>query len=96
MKRKETLHISNIIPQVLQNNHLNSKLNETKIVTSWNTVVGKQIAHYTKSIYIKGGILYVSLTSSIVRGELSMSREILIEKLNNITGKSTIKDIIFK
>lgn len=96
MRKKETLHISEIIPDVLRQQRIDVKLDETTVASGWESVVGKQMAAYTKSVYVRGGILYVEMTSSVARGELSMSRNVLIEKLNALTGHKTINNIVFR
>ena len=54
------------------------------------------MAKYTKKVYVSKGVLYVEVTSSVARNELVMNRSILIERLNEITGSETIKEIIFR
>jgi len=58
--------------------------------------VGKAISSRTDKVYIRDGVLYVHLKSSIVRNELMMIREALREKLNNQAGEEIIKEIILK
>ena len=54
------------------------------------------MAKYTKRVYINNRIMYVEVTSSVARNELSMNRSTLLEKLNAETGRETIIDIIFR
>lgn len=96
MERRKTVHISEIIQELLKKNNIKSKLDETTITQKWEEVVGKPMSRYTKKAYISKGILYVEVISSVARNELVMNRSILIERLNTITGNETIKDIIFK
>ena len=49
-----------------------------------------------KSEDIKNQILYVHLTSSVLRQELMMGREILVRNLNNHVGATVITNIIFR
>lgn len=96
MERRKTIHISEIIQEILNKSNLKGRLDETTISQKWEEVVGRPMAQYTKNVYVSKGILYVNVTSSVVRNELMMSRTTLIEQLNAITGNKTITDIIFK
>lgn len=96
MERRKTIHISEIIQEILNKSNLKGRLDETTISQKWEEVVGRPIAQYTKNVYVSKGILYVNVTSSVVRNELMMSRTTLIEQLNAITGNKTITDIIFR
>ena len=96
MERRKTIHISEIIQEILNKSNLKGRLDETTISQKWEEVVGSPMAQYTKNVYVSKGILYVNVTSSVVRNELMMSRTTLIEQLNAITGNKTITDIIFR
>lgn len=76
--------------------NLGDKLREVGVIESWESIVGKAIASRTSKIYIRDGILFVHLKSSIVRNELMMLREALREKLNNQAGIELIKEIVLK
>lgn len=76
--------------------NLGDKLREVGVIESWESIVGKAIASRTSRVYIREGILYVHLKSSIVRNELSMLREALREKLNSQAGTELIKEIVLK
>jgi len=54
------------------------------------------VANRTEKISIKEGKLYVYLKSSVVRNELFMMREKLLEELNKRAGEELIKEIILK
>jgi len=75
---------------------MESPLNEYRLIQSWNEVVGPAIARYTGDMYIKNQILYVHLTSSVLRQELMMGRELLVKNLNNKVGAQVIVNIIFR
>ena len=97
MERRKTVHISEIIQEILKNNKtLKGKLDETTITQKWEEVVGVAMARYTKKVYVSKGTLFVEVTSSVARNELFMSRSVLIERLNSLTGNETIKDIVFR
>ncbi len=95
MKRNNTEQIGDILRQFLRQEGLESPLNEYRLIESWKDVVGPAIARYTSNLYIKNQTLHVHLTSSVLRQELMMGRELLIRNLNKTVGSQVIVDISF-
>ena len=95
MKRNNTEQIGDILRQFLRQEGLESPLNEYRLIESWKDVVGPAIARYTSNLYIKNQTLHVHLTSSVLRQELMMGRELLIRNLNKTVGRQVIVDISF-
>ena len=54
------------------------------------------ITRYTTNLFIKNQVLYVSLSSSVIRQELMMGREMLIRNLNAQVGSQVIVNIVFR
>ena len=71
-------------------------LDSLKIIKGWNAVVGPFIAQYTRDLYIKEGVLFVSLTSDSLRNELYYSKAVLRKNLNDIVGRELLTDIVFR
>lgn len=81
--------------KLLRQEGLETPLNQHRLVESWKDVVGPVIYRYTTNIYIKNQTLYVQLSSSVIRQELQMSREMLVRNLNSQVGAQVISDIMF-
>lgn len=96
MRRSKTISLAEAIQDYIKEMNLGPKLKEISILSSWEEMVGKAISSRTEKVYIRDGVLYVHLKSSIVRNELIMIREGLREKLNNQVGEEIIKEIILK
>ncbi len=96
MRIKQTQNIKEIITVILQQNNLEGKLAEVRLIRAWEELLGKTIARYTKRLYIKNKILYVSVSSSVVRNELLLIRDELMKKLNETAGNEIIHKIILK
>ena len=82
MKRNNTEQIGDVLRQFLRQQGLETPLNEYRLVDAWKDVVGPVITRYTTNLFIKNQVLYVSLSSSVIRQELMMGREMLIRNLN--------------
>lgn len=96
MKKNEAEHIGDMIRKFLRQNGLESPLNEYRLVQAWKDVVGPAISRYTSNLYIKNQTLYVHLTSSVLRQELMMGRELLVRNLNAKVGAQVIVNIVFR
>jgi len=96
MRKRNTELLRDIIGQVLKNNHLDKKLYEKHILDAWPKILGENIKQYTSDLTIKNKILYVTLTSSVLRHDLFISRTEIKNSLNSEVGVEVIKEIIFR
>ena len=95
MKRTNTLSIRQVIGDVLDEYKISDKLKEARVISAWPEVLGP-LAKSTDKLYIKNGVLFVNLTSSVIRNELSMMRSALVKALNEKAGGIVITDIVFR
>ena len=96
MKRNNAEQIGDVLRQFLRQQGLETPLNEYRLVDAWKDVVGPAITRYTTNLFIKNQVLYVSLSSSVIRQELMMGREMLIRNLNAQVGSQVIVNIVFR
>ena len=96
MKRNNAEQIGDVLRQFLRQQGLETPLNEYRLVDAWKDVVGPVITRYTTNPFIKNQVLYVSLSSSVIRQELMMGREMLIRNLNAQVGSQVIVNIVFR
>jgi len=96
MRKKNTELLSDVIRQVLKEQHLDKPLYEKRLIDAWPFVLGSNIMQYTSDLNIKNKVLYVSLTSSVLRHDLFMSREEIKKSLNKQVGAEVIVDIVFR
>jgi predicted nucleic acid-binding Zn ribbon protein len=96
MRRSKTISLAEAMKDYIREMNLGDKLSEVGVINSWEETVGKAIATRTSKLYIKDHVLYVHLTSSVVRNELLMLRQTLKEKLNEKAGSEVIKEIVLK
>lgn len=97
MKRKNSQTIGEVLRDFFeQNSLLREKILEIRVQRAWGEVLGPMVMQYTRSTYIREHVLYVSLTSSVLRSELSMCRERLVKSLNEYAGSEVIRDIVIR
>ncbi|MFR9166147.1 MAG: DUF721 domain-containing protein [Dysgonomonas sp.] len=97
MRRKNTETIGEVLQEFFeQNEQLRIKIAESRVLSGWGRILGVTVASYTTDIYIRNNMLYVHLSSSVLRNELIMAKDRLIKGLNDYAKLVIVKDIIFK
>ena len=96
MRRKNTEKLNEILAQVLKQNHLDEKLYETRVIQSWSAVLGDNIMRYTTAIYFNKKKLFVTLSSSVLRHELFLTRDEIKNSLNKYVGADVVIEIVFQ
>ncbi|HLP72795.1 MAG TPA: DUF721 domain-containing protein [Bacteroidales bacterium] len=96
MRRSKTISLAEALDDYIKAMNIGDRLSEASVLNSWNEIVGKAISSRTTRIYIRDHVLYVHLSSSVVRNELLMLRQALMEKINAKAGKAIIKEIVLR
>lgn len=94
MRKTNEQPLKEVIHELLSKYKLQEKLNEARLINSWETLMGKVIAKRTKELYLKDKKLFIKLTSSALRQELSFSKEKIITLLNDGVGEKVIEDVV--
>ncbi len=95
MKSSNEQTLKEAIFQLLKTYKLQDGINETKIINSWESIVGKMITNHTENIYIRNKKLYLKLDSPALKNELSFAKTKLIKSLNDIVKQQVIEEIVF-
>jgi predicted nucleic acid-binding Zn ribbon protein len=95
MKFSSDRKLGDVIREMIETYRLEGKLNEVKVIHSWQKVVGRMIASHTKDLYIKNGRLFVKIDSPALKNELTYSRSEIADKLNQEAGGKVIEEVIF-
>ena len=96
MRRRNTQSLSEVIKEYISANKIDRKLKEIDIVEGWENLLGKTISHYTRNIYIRNRILYVDISSAVVKNELFLMRDEICRKINERAGDKIIDRIVFR
>ena len=97
MKREfEVRKVNSILSNLIENSSLKGGLNNIKIQTIWKKTMGDNINSYTSEITLKKHTLYVNLSSSVLREELSYGKEKIIKLLNEELNAEIIRKIILR
>jgi predicted nucleic acid-binding Zn ribbon protein len=96
MRKSNTQPIGDVLKEYLKALKINSKLKEMHVVNHWEDLMGKSVANRTRSVFIKNKTLFVQLKSSVLRNELTMMRQSIMDKLNEQAGEKIIDKIVIK
>ncbi len=88
--------IGDILKEIIQKNKLQSGMDDIAVKEAWKNLMGNGVNSYTKNIIFKNGKLYVELTSSVLREELSLGKSKIIKIINDDLGNETVIDVIFR
>lgn len=96
MRRNNTESIGQVLKQFMEENpFIKRKIAENRAIEAWK-IVAKGAVSYTTNIYIRFDVLYVHLSSAVLRQELQMMTAPLIEKINAYAGMPIITKIVLK
>jgi hypothetical protein len=87
--------IKEVIREMLKKYELDDGLWSAKIVEAWGNSMLPAVVQRTNSINFRNGVLSVYLNSSVLKNELSMVRQDLIQQLNEALGEEVILDMQF-
>lgn len=97
MRKQESKSLGDILSEYFDDNAaLKTNLAERRAVEAWKTLLGSGVGEYTRNVYLKRNVLYVQLSSSVLRAELHMNKQNLIDKLNEAAEMDVVKDIVLR
>ncbi|UZO79938.1 DUF721 domain-containing protein [Aquimarina sp. ERC-38] len=88
--------IQDVLKDFVQENKLEKGLDDVKARDAWFAVMGTAIANYTQAIKYKNNVLYVELTSSVLREELSYGKQKIVANLNEQLQSELIQKLILR
>jgi predicted nucleic acid-binding Zn ribbon protein len=94
MRKANATPLKAAIEEFLDRYRLRDKLNQAKVIQSWDKVVGEMVAKNTSQLHIRGKILYVKVNSAALRNELLFARTKIMTALNKEVGVTVIEDIV--
>jgi predicted nucleic acid-binding Zn ribbon protein len=94
-RKSDTSSLKEVIDAMLDTYKLKGKFDESKLINSWQAMMGKPIAKRTEKMYIKDRVLFVKLNSAPLRQELTMSKSKVLEILHRDFDKDMVIDVLF-
>lgn len=96
MKQENSKIISLVIAEYIREMGLEDGLQRVRIFRTWDLVVGERVAKATSYKFYKGGILYCTINSSMIRMQLSYRKSDIIAQINKMLSANLINNIVLK
>jgi hypothetical protein len=95
-KRDGENTIGDVVKNFIETNKLQKGLDKISVKEAWFSVLGNAVDKYTTDVQLDRDTLFVQLSSSVLREELSYGKEKIILLLNKELGKDLIKKLILR
>lgn len=95
-RNAEHINLKEALGAFIEENNLTHGFNEVDVRNAWYGIMGKAIANYTTSIQFKNETLFIALSSSVLREELSYGIDKIIKNLNEELGSELIKKLVLR
>ncbi|WP_411031531.1 DUF721 domain-containing protein [Spongiimicrobium sp. 3-5] len=96
-KRKNTgIRLNEALDQFISENKLQKGMDRVNVRDAWATLMGNGVNNYTTAVELRSDTLFVSLSSSVLREELSHGKSKIIAMLNEELGKDLVKKLVLR
>jgi Dna[CI] antecedent, DciA len=95
-RRNEHISIADALKEFVETNKLEKGLDKVNVADAWAKLMGNGVNNYTTSVQFERDTLYIQLSSSVLREELSYGKEKIINLLNEELGKAIIKKLVLR
>ena len=96
-KRKNSdLSMADALKEFIYENKLEKGMDKVNAKEAWKKLMGNGVNNYTTGIELENDVLYVSLSSSVLREELGHGRTKIIAMLNEELGKEMVKKLVLR
>ena len=88
--------IGDVLKEIIQKNNLQGGMDKIDVRDAWKKLMGNGVNSYTTDVTLKGSVLYVSLSSAVLREELSYGKQKIITMINDELRKEVVTDIVLR
>lgn len=95
-RQNSHLNMGDALNEFIQENKLQKGIDKVDTREAWAKLMGNGVNNYTTQVELKNETLFVSLSSSVLRQELSMGKSKIIVMLNEELGKDLVKKLVLR
>ena len=88
--------LKEVIDQLIDTYRLRDKLNQVKLIRSWDKIMGEGISKRTEKIQFRNDTHFIYLNSAPLKEELNYGREKIVKLMNEELGGDYIKEVIIR
>lgn len=78
----------------IDENNLSKGIQKIEVEQVWHQLMGKGVGSYTQSVELKNKTLIVSLSSSVLREELTHGKQKIISMINTEMGTKVVSRLL--
>jgi hypothetical protein len=90
------LPLSEALNEFIKENKLQKGMDKVDTRQAWVNLMGNGVNNYTTGVELKNETLFVSLSSSVLREELSLGKTKIIAMINEELGRELVKKLVLR
>ena len=88
------MNIKQALDQYMKRFGLQRKVEEIKLVQLWPVIAGEFIARNTSDLQVRDRRLIIRVNSSVIKHQLLISRDTIIQRVNQFMEQEYINDLV--
>ncbi len=95
-RENENLSMKEALSAFIKKNKLEKGMDKVDAKEAWARLMGNGVLNYTTAVELRNDTLFVSLSSSVLREELSLGKSKIITMINEELGKNLVKKLVLR
>lgn len=95
-RKNDNIPLSEALQEFIKVNKLQNGMDKVHVRDAWANLMGNGVNNYTTAIELRSETLFVSLSSSVLREELSHGKSKIITMINEELGKELVKKLVLR
>jgi hypothetical protein len=88
--------VGDVLQQIIKVNKLQPGMDQIDVKDAWSNLMGNGVNSYTRNVVLKGSTLYVELTSSVLREELSHGKVKIVKMINEELRRDVVTAVVLR
>ncbi|MDG1039504.1 MAG: DciA family protein [Polaribacter sp.] len=93
-RENDAFSVKDLMGSFIKENNLSKGMQKLKIEEVWSKLMGQGVASYTDKVQLQNKTLVVSLSSSVLREELSYGKDKIVKMMNEEMGEQLISKVL--
>lgn len=95
-RKNNNLNMGEALNEFIKANKLQKGMDKVNVREAWISLMGNGVNNYTTAVELHNDTLFVSLSSSVLREELSLGKSKIVTMLNEELGKELVKKLVLR
>jgi len=96
MRKNSNIPLQEALQEFIKENRLQQGIDKIDARKAWEELMGNGVNNYTTKVELTNGTLFVSLSSSVLRQELSMGKTRIIALMNDELKRPLIQKLVLR